>query len=67
MTTVQVYFDDCQGQLVDGQIVDPSCWSEWASRRVAIDPERRGVVRVAGVEHIVVPIVEPTKIYWKAI
>jgi hypothetical protein len=66
-TTVLVYFDDCQGRLVDGKVVDRADWSEWATKRQAVDPDRRGVVRVGGVEHIVVPIVTAAQIYWKAI
>lgn len=65
--TVQVYFNDCQGRLADGEIVDRVEWSNWAVRRQAIDPERRAVVRVDGIEHIVVPVIEATRVYWKAI
>lgn len=65
--TVLVHFDDCQGRLVDGTFVDRADWSEWAAKRQAVDPDRRGVVRVDGLEHIVVPVVTATQIYWKAI
>lgn len=64
--TVKVHFDDCQGRLADGEIVPPAEWSERASRRVAM-ADNRAVVRVDGREHVVIPVIEATRIYWKAI
>ncbi len=72
MNTMQVYFDDSQGNLVIGHRVDPNEWSaDIAARRARLSAGNPdgiyGVAVVDGREYVVKAVIDTTRIYWKAV